>query len=52
MKNIGIIGSGSWGVALAVHLAKVGNNVKIWANATVLKDIPNNVTVVKFNNVL
>ena len=30
-KNIAIIGSGSWGVALAVHLAKLGNNVKIWS---------------------
>ena len=29
--NIAIIGSGSWGVALAVHLASVGNNVKIWS---------------------
>ena len=29
--NIAIIGSGSWGVALAVHLANVGNNVKIWS---------------------
>ena len=28
MKNIAIIGSGSWGVALAVHLANVGHNVK------------------------
>lgn len=31
MKNIGIIGSGSWGVALAIHLASLGNNVKIWS---------------------
>ena len=23
MKNIAIIGSGSWGVALAIHLAKL-----------------------------
>ena len=28
MKNIAIIGSGSWGVALAIHLAKLGNNIK------------------------
>ena len=27
MKNIAIIGSGSWGVALAIHLAKLGNNI-------------------------
>ena len=31
MSNICIIGSGSWGVALAIHLAKLGNNVKIWS---------------------
>lgn len=31
MKNIAIIGSGSWGVALAMYLANNGNNVKIWS---------------------
>ena len=31
MKNIAIIGSGSWGVALAIHMAKLGNNIKIWS---------------------
>lgn len=31
MKNIGIIGSGSWGVALGIHLAKMGNNIRIWS---------------------
>ena len=31
MKNIAIIGSGSWGVALAIHLARCGNVVKIWS---------------------
>jgi len=31
MKNISIIGSGSWGVALGIHLAKLGNNIKIWS---------------------
>ena len=31
MKNIAIIGSGSWGVALATHLAKGGNEIKIWS---------------------
>ena len=29
--QIAIIGSGSWGVALAIHLAKSGNKVKIWS---------------------
>ena len=31
MKNIAIIGSGSWGVALGIHLAKLGNKIKIWS---------------------
>lgn len=31
MKNIAIIGSGTWGVALAIHLANLGNNIKIWS---------------------
>lgn len=31
MKKIAIIGSGSWGVALAIHLAGLGNEVKIWS---------------------
>lgn len=31
MKNIAIIGSGSWGTALAIHLAKKGHNVKVWS---------------------
>lgn len=31
MKNIGIIGSGSWGIALAIHLSSLGNNVKVWS---------------------
>ena len=29
MKKIAIIGSGSWGVALAIHLASIGNYIKI-----------------------
>ena len=31
MKNIAIIGSGTWGVALAIHLSKKGNKIKIWS---------------------
>ncbi len=31
MKKIAIIGSGSWGVALAMHLARCGNKVNIWS---------------------
>ena len=31
MKTIAIIGSGSWGVALSMHLASLGHNVRIWS---------------------
>ena len=31
MKTIAVIGSGSWGVALSIHLASMGHNVKIWS---------------------
>lgn len=31
MSRIGIIGSGSWGCALGIYLAKNGNEVKIWS---------------------
>lgn len=31
---------------------KVGNNVKIGANSTVFKNIPDNVTVIRFNDIL
>ncbi len=42
MKNIAIIGSGSWGVALGIHLAKLGNKVKIWSYAQEEADLINN----------
>lgn len=48
MKNIAIIGSGSWGVALAVHLASIGNNVKIWSFMEEERDIINNEKKCKF----
>ena len=48
MKNIAIIGSGSWGVALAVHLASLNNNVKIWSFMEEERDIINNEKRCKF----
>ncbi len=48
MKNIAIIGSGSWGVALAVHLASVGNDVRIWSFMEEERDIINNEKRCKF----
>ncbi len=48
MKNIAIIGSGSWGVALAIHLAKMGHNIKIWSFAQDETDLINNERKCKF----
>lgn len=42
MKNIAIIGSGTWGVALAIHLANIGHNVKIWSFTQEETDTINN----------
>ena len=48
MKNISVIGSGSWGTALAIHLAKKGHNVKIWSYAKEEADLINNEKKCKF----
>ena len=48
MKNITIIGSGSWGVALAIYLAKQGKKVKIWSFAKEEADLINNEKKCKF----
>ena len=41
-KNIAVIGSGSWGMALANHLAEIGNNVKVWSFTEEEKNLINN----------
>lgn len=48
MKNIAIIGSGSWGVALSVHLASLGHNIKIWSFNEEERDLINNERKCKF----
>jgi len=30
MRRVGVLGAGSWGTALAVHLARVGHEVRLW----------------------
>jgi glycerol-3-phosphate dehydrogenase (NAD(P)+) len=61
MRRVTILGAGSWGTALAVHLGRVGHDVKLWArdsslatdieqrraNAVYLPDVslPDSVTV-------
>lgn len=47
--NVAIIGSGSWGIALATHLAKKGHNIKTWA---FLQEEADNININKKCNLL
>ncbi len=31
MSRVAVLGAGSWGTALAVHLARLGHDVQLWA---------------------
>ncbi|MGE0449124.1 MAG: NAD(P)H-dependent glycerol-3-phosphate dehydrogenase [Vicinamibacterales bacterium] len=35
-RRIAVLGAGSWGTALAAHLARVGHEVRLWARAPAL----------------
>lgn len=48
MKKIAVIGSGSWGVALSMHLASMGHIVKIWSFAEDEANLINNEKKCKF----
>lgn len=48
MKKIAIIGSGSWGIALGIHLARLGNEIKVWSFMEDEKDLINNERKCKF----
>ncbi len=48
MKNICIIGSGSWGSALAINLGLIGHNIKIWSFSEEERDLINNERKCKF----
>lgn len=48
MRNIAIIGSGSWGIALATHLSRNGNKIKVWSFNEEEKDLINNERKCKF----
>jgi glycerol-3-phosphate dehydrogenase (NAD(P)+) len=40
MKRIAVLGAGSWGTALAVHLARIDHDVRLWAREPeVVEDI-------------
>ena len=38
MKTTAILGAGSWGTALAVHLARAGHGVRLWARDAAFVD--------------
>jgi glycerol-3-phosphate dehydrogenase (NAD(P)+) len=38
MAEIAILGAGGWGTALAVHLARVGHDVRLWARSPTLAE--------------
>jgi glycerol-3-phosphate dehydrogenase (NAD(P)+) len=38
MAGIAVLGAGSWGTALAVHLARIGHDVRLWARDPALAD--------------
>jgi glycerol-3-phosphate dehydrogenase (NAD(P)+) len=48
LKTVAVIGSGSWGVALSIHLASMGNNVKIWSFSEEEANLINNEKKCKF----
>ena len=48
MKNIAVIGSGRWNEKIAIHLAKLGNNIKIWSFSEEEKNLINNEKKCKF----
>lgn len=48
MKNISVIGSGSWGTALATTLAGEGHQIKIWSFSEEEKDLINKERKCKF----
>ena len=41
-KQVAVIGSGSWGLALGNHIAEMGNNVKVWSFTEEEKNLINN----------
>lgn len=41
-KNVAVIGSGSWGMAISNHIAGIGGNVKVWSFSEEEKNMINN----------
>jgi glycerol-3-phosphate dehydrogenase (NAD(P)+) len=38
MRTVTVLGAGSWGTALAVHLGRIGHDVRLWARDRALVD--------------
>jgi glycerol-3-phosphate dehydrogenase (NAD(P)+) len=38
MRSVAVVGAGSWGTALAVHLGRIGHEVRLWARDPALVD--------------
>jgi glycerol-3-phosphate dehydrogenase (NAD(P)+) len=38
MRTVAVLGAGSWGTALAVHLGRIGHDVRLWARDRALVD--------------
>src|SRR5438105_9782460 len=38
MRSVAVLGGGSWGTALSVHLARLGHDVRLWARDPALVD--------------
>jgi glycerol-3-phosphate dehydrogenase (NAD(P)+) len=38
MRTVTVLGAGSWGTALAVHLGRIGHDVRLWARDQALVD--------------
>ena len=38
MSTVAVLGAGSWGTALAVHLARIGHDVRLWGRDPALVD--------------
>lgn len=48
MKKIAIIGSGSWGAALSIHLGNMGHSIRMWSYLQEEADLINNERKCKF----
>ena len=38
MRSVAVLGAGSWGTALAVHLGRLGHDVRLWGRDRLLVD--------------